>query len=72
MIEKYDKELHVKLNAAARQAKYSEDLWKEYTGKTLKELGDEWREGHRVRLGLPAESTESNANPGAPNTITNK
>jgi hypothetical protein len=55
VIEKYDKELHVKLNAAARQAKYTEDLWKEYTGKTLKELGDEWREAHRVRLGLPAE-----------------
>jgi hypothetical protein len=56
VIEKFDKELHVKLNAAARQAGYREELWKAYTGKTLQELGDEWREGHRVRLGLPAES----------------
>jgi hypothetical protein len=56
VIEKYDKDLHLKLNAAARQAKYTEDLWKDYTGKTLQELGDEWRETHRIRLGLPAES----------------
>jgi hypothetical protein len=63
VIEKFDKELHVKLNAAAREGKYSEVLWKEYTGKTLQELGDEWREAHRVRLGLPAESEA--ATPGA-------
>jgi hypothetical protein len=55
VIEKYDKELHVKLNAAARQGKYSEDLWKDYSSKTLQDLGSEWREAHRVRLGLPAE-----------------
>jgi hypothetical protein len=42
--EKYDKDLVVKLNAACRQAKYKEELWKEYTGKTLEELGAEWKE----------------------------
>ena len=41
---KYDKDLVVKLNAACRQAKYKEELWKEYTGKTLEELGAEWKE----------------------------
>jgi hypothetical protein len=60
------------LNAAARQGKYSEKLWKEYTGKTLQELGDAWREANRVRLGLPVESNESNASPGRSNTSTNR
>ena len=32
-----------KLNAAMRQGKYSEDLWKEYTGKTAPELAEEWK-----------------------------
>jgi len=41
--EKYDKELVIKLNAACREAKYSDELWKQYTGKTLEELGAEWK-----------------------------
>jgi hypothetical protein len=41
--EKYDKELVKKLNAAMRQGKYSDDLFKDATGKTLQELDDEWR-----------------------------
>jgi hypothetical protein len=60
-VEKYDKELVVKLNAAARQGLYREDLWKDYTGKTVEELGDEWREAHRTRLGLPPDTRESEA-----------
>jgi hypothetical protein len=39
----YDKDLVKKLNAAMRQGKYSEDLWKEYTGKTAPELAEEWK-----------------------------
>jgi hypothetical protein len=42
--EKYDKQLVVKLNTDCREARYSEDLWKQYTGKTLEELGAEWKE----------------------------
>ena len=41
VVEKHDKELVAKLNAAMRQGKYSADLWKEYTGKTADEL---WKE----------------------------
>jgi hypothetical protein len=41
---KYDKDLVVKLNAACRQGKFSPDLWKQYTGKTVEELGAEWKE----------------------------
>ena len=41
--EKYDKDLVLKLNKAMRAGDYSEDLFKEYTGKTLPELDEEWR-----------------------------
>lgn len=41
--EKYDKDLVLKLNKAMREGSYSEDLFKEYTGKTLHELDEEWR-----------------------------
>ncbi|MEN6576038.1 MAG: family 16 glycoside hydrolase [Phycisphaerales bacterium] len=39
----YDKDIVAKLNAAAREGRYSEDLWKTATGKTVQELGDEWK-----------------------------
>jgi hypothetical protein len=54
---KFDKELVKKLNAAAREGKYNEELWKEWTGKTVQELGDEWKKAHETRLnpgGQPA------------------
>jgi hypothetical protein len=38
-----DKELVRKLNAAAREGRYDEKLWKEWTGKTVQELGEEWK-----------------------------
>jgi Peptidase of plants and bacteria/F5/8 type C domain len=41
--EKYDKELVRKLNKAMREGEYKEDLWKELTKKTAKELDEEWR-----------------------------
>ena len=33
-----------KLNAAMRTGKYDEGMWKDLTGKTLEELGKEWKE----------------------------
>ena len=42
--EKYDKELVRKLNVHMRKGDYSNDLFKELTGKTLQELDGEWRE----------------------------
>ena len=50
VVQTYDKDIVKKINAAARAAKYSEDLWKEYTGKTVEELGVEWKEMHEKRL----------------------
>jgi len=40
----YDKDIVVKLNAALRQGKYTDDMWKELTGgKTLDQLDAEWK-----------------------------
>lgn len=41
--EKYDKDLVRKLNQFMREGTYREERFKELTGKTLKELGDEWK-----------------------------
>lgn len=57
VVEKYDKDLIQKLNIAARAGKYSEQLWKEFTKKSLQELGDEWRKAHEVRLASSLPST---------------
>ncbi len=46
---KYDAQLVRKLNAAAREGRYAESLWQEWTGRPLPELGSEWREA----LGAP-------------------
>ncbi|MBN1855040.1 MAG: hypothetical protein JW829_20065 [Pirellulales bacterium] len=48
----YDKQLIMKLNAAAREGRYSEDLWKEYTGHTVQELGAEWKTALEKKLGV--------------------
>jgi hypothetical protein len=42
VVEKHDKEIVAKLNAAMRQGKYNVDLWKEYTGSTVDELWAEY------------------------------
>jgi hypothetical protein len=43
VVNTYDKDLIKKLNAACRQHTYTEEIWKTATGKTLQELGDEWK-----------------------------
>jgi hypothetical protein len=48
--QRHDREIVRKLNAAAREGKYAEQLWKDWTGKTLQELGEEWRHEHEARL----------------------
>ncbi len=39
----HDKDAVLKLNAAMRNGKYSPDLWKDITGKTLEDLGRDWQ-----------------------------
>ncbi len=41
--QQYDRQLVPKLNAAIREGRYSEQLWKELTGHTVQELGDQWK-----------------------------
>jgi len=41
--EQYDPQLVRKLNAAMRTGKYSPEVWKEATGKTVEDLGREWQ-----------------------------
>ena len=43
----HDKDLLPKLNAAAREGRYAETLWKDWTGKTLEELGEAWKTFHQ-------------------------
>jgi hypothetical protein len=47
---RHDTNIVQKLNAAGRAGKYREELWKESTGKTIQELGDEWKAFHEQRL----------------------
>jgi len=41
--DKYDKDIVPQLNAAIRSGNYSEGIWKEHTGHSMEELGDEWK-----------------------------
>ena len=41
--EKYDRDIVPTLNALARRQRYSDAIWKERTGKTLSELGQQWK-----------------------------
>lgn len=38
------KDIVSKLNVAAREGRYSEDIWKEATGQTVQELGEKWKQ----------------------------
>ncbi|MDI6447985.1 family 16 glycoside hydrolase [Anaerobaca lacustris] len=60
LTETYDKDIVRKLNAAAREGRYSEDLWTEYTGKTVQELGDEWKAVMEARVAAEAAGPKPN------------
>ena len=45
VVRTQDKDLVVKLNAAAREGKYDDNLWEIYTRKRLPVLAEEWRKG---------------------------
>jgi hypothetical protein len=44
LVEKYDKQIVLKLNDAMRKGEYREEMFKDITGKTVQELDEEWRE----------------------------
>ena len=41
--DKYDPKLVAELDEACRNAHYKPDLWKQYTGKSVEDLGAEWK-----------------------------
>jgi len=52
VVEHYDpnKALIQKVNAVCRQGKYTDDMWKDWTGKTLADLNDEWKAAVQQQL----------------------
>ena len=59
----YDKDIVRKLNVAAREGNYAENLWKEHSGHTLQELGNQWKESLQSRLAAgPAAGSDSKIN----------
>ena len=67
--EKYDKNLTADLNAAIREGRYSEELWKKLTGHTVQELGDQWKAGLEKTLGVePAAPAPTQTKAGSPAT----
>jgi hypothetical protein len=62
----YDKDIVRKLNAAAREGRYKEQLWKEATGHTVQELGDEWKKSLEKKIAAETEAARKN------NTLTDK
>jgi hypothetical protein len=51
VIKNHEKDLMRKLNVATHEG-YSEDLWKQWTGKTVQELGADWKKANLERLGV--------------------
>ncbi len=43
VVQNYAKDLITKLNAACRQGKSTDEIWQAATGKTLAQLGEEWK-----------------------------
>src|SRR5437899_1499173 len=57
--DKYKKDLVTLLNAALRKGQYTEDLWRQYTGHTVQELGDEWKAELEKQLGTEPPGKET-------------
>jgi len=73
VVENYgkDKNLITKVNAACRQGKYTDDLWKELTGKSLQDLNEEWKGVMKTALAQGAGSGSAGvAGSSQPNTLT--
>jgi hypothetical protein len=58
--EKYDSNAVTEVDAALRQGNYTDDFWKQHIGKTVQELGGEWKNGIETQLHSPASADKSN------------
>jgi hypothetical protein len=54
--ETYDRDIVQKFNAAAREGRYSEQMWTSTTGHTVQELGDKWKTSLEQRIAADAVS----------------
>jgi len=52
--EKHDKKIVTKLNAALRQGTYDDSLWQKETGRTVEQLGEDWKADLAKALNVPA------------------
>lgn len=48
--QNHDRYIVPKLNAVAREGKYAEQVWEDWTGQTLQELGTAWKKANETRL----------------------
>ncbi len=51
--EKCDTNIVTEVNVDLREGKYTDDFWKQHTGKTVQELGTEWRQEIEGQLHQP-------------------
>jgi len=56
--EKYAKDLVRKLNVSLREGNYTKDQWKELTGHTVQELGEEWKKDLEEKLAAKEAGTQ--------------
>ena len=57
--ETYDRDIVRKLNVAAREGRYSENLWIKFTGHTVQELGDQWKESLEKKIAAQTQDSKS-------------
>lgn len=61
LVQEHDPQIVHKLNLAAREARYGEQLWQQWTGHTVQELGDQWKQFHQQRLDGGQGAADNNA-----------
>jgi len=57
-VETYNKDLVKHLNAAGREGRYNEKIWKTDTGHTVQELGEEWKKNLEKKLETESASKD--------------
>ena len=60
-VGKFGDEVVTKLNAAAREGRYDQDIWSELTGSTLPELGSQWKTAVEREVGQREDSDDEAA-----------
>ena len=49
----HDKDIIRKINAAMREGRYKEALWKDFTGQSLADLAAKWKLGLTAQMQVP-------------------